>query len=110
MRLSPSTGDRRAAACLNDMDLRDRVACHCTADNGSGRPAEGDPGRTGSGASLAGVSSAVRSRVLRDSVGLGLAVGLYGAAFGAVAVAARREIDQPPDGAHWLRPKCVGGA
>jgi predicted branched-subunit amino acid permease len=34
------------------------------------------------------VSSAVRSQVLRDAVGLGLAVGLYGAAFGAAADAA----------------------
>jgi predicted branched-subunit amino acid permease len=70
------------------LDLRDRVVCHCTAGNGSGGPVEGDPERTTSGASLAGVSSAVRSRVLRDAVGLGLAVGLYGAAFGAAAVAA----------------------
>jgi predicted branched-subunit amino acid permease len=70
------------------LDLRDRVVCHCTADNGNGRPVEGDPERRASAASLAGVSSAVRSRVLRDAVGLGLAVGLYGAAFGAAAVAA----------------------
>jgi predicted branched-subunit amino acid permease len=37
---------------------------------------------------LAGVSSAARSAILRDAVGLGLAVGLYGAAFGAAADAA----------------------
>ena len=35
-----------------------------------------------------GVPSAVRSAVLRDAVGLGVAVGLYGAAFGAAADAA----------------------
>jgi predicted branched-subunit amino acid permease len=34
------------------------------------------------------VSSATRSATLRDAIGLGLAVGLYGAAFGAAAVAA----------------------
>jgi predicted branched-subunit amino acid permease len=34
------------------------------------------------------VSSAVRSTTLRDAIGLGLAVGLYGAAFGAAADAA----------------------
>jgi predicted branched-subunit amino acid permease len=34
------------------------------------------------------VSSAVRSATLRDAIGLGLAVGLYGAAFGAAADAA----------------------
>jgi predicted branched-subunit amino acid permease len=70
------------------LDLRDRVVCHCTAGNGADRPPEGDPGNTAGVASLAGVSSAVRTRVLRDAVGLGLAVGLYGAAFGAAAVAA----------------------
>jgi predicted branched-subunit amino acid permease len=44
----------------------------------------------GSGAlvSLASVSTAARSQTLRDAVGLGVAVGLYGAAFGAAAVAA----------------------
>ncbi|MFP5370447.1 MAG: AzlC family ABC transporter permease, partial [Actinomycetes bacterium] len=40
------------------------------------------------------MSSAVRSRVLRDAVGLGLAVGLYGAAFGAAAVAAGLDVWQ----------------
>ena len=85
---------RRGTPARGGLDLRDRVACHCTAGNGSGRPAEGDPGRTPSGASLAGVSSAVRSRVLRDAVGLGLAVGLYGAAFGAAAVAAGLDVWQ----------------
>jgi len=34
------------------------------------------------------VSSATRSATLRDAIGLGVAVGLYGAAFGAAAVAA----------------------
>jgi predicted branched-subunit amino acid permease len=38
--------------------------------------------------SLAGVSSPSRSAVVRDAVGLGVAVGLYGAAFGAAADAA----------------------
>src|SRR5215216_4839803 len=38
--------------------------------------------------SLAGVSSPTRTAVLRDAVGLGLAVGLYGVAFGAAADAA----------------------
>jgi predicted branched-subunit amino acid permease len=38
--------------------------------------------------SVAGVSSAARSATVRDGVGLGLAVGLYGAAFGAAADAA----------------------
>ncbi len=37
---------------------------------------------------MAGVSSPTRSAVLRDAIGLGLAVGLYGAAFGAAADAA----------------------
>jgi predicted branched-subunit amino acid permease len=37
---------------------------------------------------LAGVSSPSRAAVLRDAVGLGLAVGLYGVAFGAAADAA----------------------
>ena len=40
------------------------------------------------------MSSAVRARVLRDAVGLGLAVGLYGAAFGAAAVAAGLDVWQ----------------
>jgi predicted branched-subunit amino acid permease len=40
------------------------------------------------GANLAGVSSPSRAAVLRDAIGLGLAVGLYGAAFGAAADAA----------------------
>jgi predicted branched-subunit amino acid permease len=40
------------------------------------------------------VSSAVRTRVLRDAIGLGLAVGLYGAAFGAAAVAAGLDVWQ----------------
>ena len=40
------------------------------------------------------MSSAVRTRVLRDAVGLGLAVGLYGAAFGAAAVAAGLDVWQ----------------
>ena len=39
-------------------------------------------------ASLAGVSSPERSATLRDAIGLGVAVGLYGAAFGAAADAA----------------------
>jgi predicted branched-subunit amino acid permease len=39
-------------------------------------------------ASLAGVSSPERSATLRDGIGLGVAVGLYGAAFGAAADAA----------------------
>jgi predicted branched-subunit amino acid permease len=39
-------------------------------------------------ARVAGVSSPARRATLRDSVGLGLAVGLYGAAFGAAADAA----------------------
>jgi predicted branched-subunit amino acid permease len=38
--------------------------------------------------SVAGVSSPTRAAVLRDALGLGLAVGLYGAAFGAAADAA----------------------
>jgi predicted branched-subunit amino acid permease len=38
--------------------------------------------------SVAGVSSPARSATLRDALGLGLAVGLYGAAFGAAADAA----------------------
>lgn len=37
---------------------------------------------------MAGVSLPTRSAVLRDAIGLGLAVGLYGAAFGAAADAA----------------------
>ncbi len=37
---------------------------------------------------MGGVSSPVRSAVVRDAVGLGVAVGLYGAAFGAAADAA----------------------
>jgi predicted branched-subunit amino acid permease len=37
---------------------------------------------------VGGVSSPVRSAVVRDAVGLGVAVGLYGAAFGAAADAA----------------------
>src|SRR3954463_637950 len=37
---------------------------------------------------LAGVSSPTRAAVLRDAIGLGLAVGLYGVAFGAAADAA----------------------
>jgi predicted branched-subunit amino acid permease len=74
--------------------LHDRVACHCTAGNGTDRPPEGDPERTIGVASLAGVSSAVRTRVRRDAVGLGLAVGLYGAAFGAAAVTAGLDVWQ----------------
>jgi predicted branched-subunit amino acid permease len=38
--------------------------------------------------SLAGMSTAARTATLRDALGLGLAVGLYGAAFGAAADAA----------------------
>jgi len=34
------------------------------------------------------VSTAARSETLRDAIGLGLAVGLYGVAFGATAVSA----------------------
>jgi predicted branched-subunit amino acid permease len=40
------------------------------------------------------VSTAARSQVLRDAVGLGLAVGLYGAAFGAAADAAGLDVWQ----------------
>jgi len=40
------------------------------------------------------VSSPVRSEVLRDAVGLGLAVGLYGVAFGAAADAAGLDVWQ----------------
>jgi predicted branched-subunit amino acid permease len=90
VRLSPSTGIR-ARGCL---DLRDRVACHCTAGNDAHGPSEGDPDRTTGVTSLAWVSSAVRTRVLRDAVGLGLAVGLYGAAFGAAAVSAGLDVLQ----------------
>ncbi|TFV78402.1 branched-chain amino acid ABC transporter permease [Blastococcus sp. CT_GayMR19] len=50
--------------------------------------------RNGGVIRVAGVSSPVRSRVLRDAVGLGLAVGLYGAAFGAAAVAAGLDVWQ----------------
>ena len=39
-------------------------------------------------ASVAEVSSPARSAVIRDAVGLGVAVGLYGVAFGAAAAAA----------------------
>jgi predicted branched-subunit amino acid permease len=46
------------------------------------------PGPSGALVSLAHVSTAARSQTLRDAVGLGVAVGLYGAAFGAAAVAA----------------------
>jgi predicted branched-subunit amino acid permease len=69
-------------------DLRDRVACHCTADHGSRSAPEGDPGRSLRVTNLARVSSPERSATLRNAVGLGVAVGLYGAAFGASAVAA----------------------
>jgi predicted branched-subunit amino acid permease len=58
----------------------------------SRRRPEGDPSRIDgwsvgacAGTNLAGVSSPSSSAVLRDAVGLGLAVGLYGAAFGAAA-------------------------
>ena len=51
--------------------------------------AGGDSGaRHGGVANLAGVSSPARSATLRDALGLGVAVGLYGAAFGAAADAA----------------------
>ncbi len=43
---------------------------------------------------LAGVSSAARSATLRDAIGLGTAVGLYGAAFGAAADAAGLDLWQ----------------
>src|SRR3954463_4305299 len=69
-------------------DLRNRVGCHCTAADGRCGPAEGDLPRTGTPRRVAGVSSAVRSATVRDAMGLGLAVGLYGAAFGAAADAA----------------------
>jgi predicted branched-subunit amino acid permease len=59
----------------------------------SGVPADGGvircaPEPSGALVSLALVSTPARSQTLRDAVGLGVAVGLYGAAFGAAAVAA----------------------
>jgi predicted branched-subunit amino acid permease len=51
-------------------------------------PEVGDPARTRGVISLAEVSSPDRSATVRDALGLGLAVGLYGAAFGAAADAA----------------------
>jgi predicted branched-subunit amino acid permease len=45
-------------------------------------------------ANVPGVSSPARSVVLRDAIGLGLAVGLYGVAFGAASVAAGLDLWQ----------------
>src|SRR4051812_42968324 len=86
--MSPSTGTRPGGRAGDSSDLHTRVACHCTAANGRCRPAEGDLTRTRPARRVAGVSSAARSATLRDAIGLGLAVGLYGAAFGAAADAA----------------------
>jgi predicted branched-subunit amino acid permease len=49
---------------------------------------EGDPDRTRAVTNLADVTSPERSATLRNAIGLGVAVGLYGAAFGAAADAA----------------------
>lgn len=58
-------------------------------------PVAGDRSRaSGAPPNLAGVSSAERSSTLRDAVGLGLAVGLYGIAFGAAADAAGLDVWQ----------------
>src|SRR5687768_8496464 len=70
-------------------DLHDRVACHCTAGGTRCRAAERDPDRIGRSPRVAGVSSRgrdpARSATLRNAIGLGVAVGLYGVAFGAAA-------------------------
>jgi predicted branched-subunit amino acid permease len=62
-----------------------RVARHSTAGNSSRRGAEGDLLRI---VRVANVSAPDRAGVLRDALGLGVAVGLYGVAFGAAADAA----------------------
>src|SRR5687767_3144244 len=63
---------------------------HLPLYGGRGGPPSGEGGlrRTGRPRRVARVTSAVRTATLRDGIGLGLAVGLYGAAFGAAADAA----------------------
>src|SRR3954454_12269805 len=87
-------GTRLRQSARDGGDLRDRVPRHCTASGTRCRAAEGDPGRTAAVVRVDGVSSPVRSEVLRDAVGLGLAVGLYGVAFGAAADAAGLDVWQ----------------
>ena len=84
-------GDRACTGRRDGHDLRIRASSHCTAGGGSGPPDEGVmccTDRRRDLATLAGMSSPARAAVLRDAVGLGLAVGLYGVAFGAAADAA----------------------
>src|SRR3954471_18131558 len=87
-------GTRLRQSARDGGDLRDRVTRHCTAGGTGCRAGEGDPGRTAAVVRVAGVSSPARSEVLRDAVGLGLAVGLYGVAFGAAADAAGLDVRQ----------------
>jgi predicted branched-subunit amino acid permease len=70
-----------------------RVICYAASTGAAGAPLGGVRGRTGRLASLAAVSAA-RTATLRDAVGLGLAVGLYGVAFGAAADAAGLDVWQ----------------
>ena len=84
LRRGPASGGRLE----NGNDLRDRVIRHCTANDDPRSGPEGDPGRSRLVTNLAEVSSPERSATLRNAIGLGVAVGLYGAAFGAAAVAA----------------------
>jgi predicted branched-subunit amino acid permease len=84
LRRGPASGGRLE----NGNDLRDRVVRHCTANDDPRSGPEGDPGRSRLVTNLADVSSPERSATLRNAIGLGVAVGLYGAAFGAAAVAA----------------------
>src|SRR3954468_1437871 len=83
----PAVGPRRRRSARS-------VTRHCTAGGTGCRAGEGDPGRTAAVVRVAGVSSPARSEVLRDAVGLGLAVGLYGVAFGAAANAAGLDVWQ----------------
>ena len=72
----------------NGGDLRDRVACHCTAEDTGRRPWGFSRTRIAGGPLASPGTSAVRTATLRDASGWAWPSGLYGAAFGAAADAA----------------------
>src|SRR5205085_8074976 len=76
---APTPGPPSRAAPGSSWCASSRRLCGCWT-----RPPEGVPPVVRVG----GMPSSARSEPLRDSLGLGLAVGLYGAAFGAAAVSA----------------------
>src|SRR3954463_11658361 len=85
--VSPSTWSLRTPGPA-PAGTRVRASSHCTAAGGASSSTGCEPGQAGVLTRVLGVSRSARSATLRDAIGLGLAVGLYGVAFGAAAAGA----------------------